>query len=410
MNPTEKVKYIGGVQERGVQYDWHKIRKTMHKLGLIPKEYYDPCTAPLESAQWFVEVSERAVGKTTAWLLLGLIMHRMYGTVTVYARSRRDMIAPKNSISLYNIVLANQYIDAITNGEYNHITYKSRKWYLCRINEAGEIVDTAPEYCTRMISLDESADLKSSFNEPLADLFLFDEFIPVNMRMCVPNEFVYLVDVCSTVFRLRECCKVVLLANTIDRYNQYFHDLEIFERVASTAVSESFTHTTSGGTKVYFEMIGAPKVYRTKKDRWNRLFAGFDKPELSAVTGAATWAVKCYQHIPDTDEGDEAETVHNRLYVYSNSKYIRLDIVYHSRLGYCIYCHWATKCYPDSIILTTEQLQDERYIWGIGKHTKVGQYLLDMIAMHKVYFSANDVGAFFENYLIKCGVVTKNFL
>lgn len=407
-----KEQYIGGVKERGLKYDWHKIRKEFRKMGVIPHEYYDPCTAPLESAQWFVEVSERAVGKTTAWLLLGLLMHEMYGTVTVYVRSKRDMIAPKNSSSLYNVILANHYIDKITDGKYNHITYKSRKWYLCNIDKNGDIIDISPDYCTRMIAIEEGADLKSSFNEPFADIMLFDEFIPVNVRACVPNEFVYLVDVCSTVFRLRECCKVVLLANTIDRYNQYFHDLEIFERVATTAVSENFTHTTSGGTKVYFEMIGAPKQYRTKKERWNRLFAGFNKPELSSITGAATWAVKCYQHIPYTDDenGADVETVYTKLYVYSQNKYIRLDVVDNSELGRCIYAHWATRVYPDSIILTTEQIQDSRYIWGIGRDTQIGKYLLRMLEMHKIYFAANDVGAFFENYLIKCGVTSKFLL
>lgn len=404
------MKYIGDNPQRGVQYNWKQIRKELHRAGVIPAEFYDPCTAPLESAQWFVEVSERSLGKTNSWLLLGLVMFKLYGTVTIYGRSKRDMIAPKNSESLYHVIKENHYIERITNGDWNDITYKSKRWYLCNTDEDGSITKICEKYCTRMISLDESGNIKSSFNEPMGDLFLYDEFIPINPRYVVQNEFVILVDVCSTIFRLRECCKVVLLANTLDKYNQYFHDLEIFEQVSAMQISENCTVTTSGGTKVYVELLGAPKQYRTKKERWTTLFAGFNNPELVSVTGKATWAVRMYQHIPYTDEGHETETLYNKIYIYAHNKYLRLDIVHHSDLGTCIYVHWATKIYEDSIIMTTEPKFDKRFVWGLGSGSELGRYLKSALEQHRFYFAANDVGAFFENYLISCGYITKNLL
>ena len=56
-----ELKYIGNTADRGIQYDWHKIRKKMKELS-IPGDFYNPVTAPIEQAQWFVEVSERASG------------------------------------------------------------------------------------------------------------------------------------------------------------------------------------------------------------------------------------------------------------------------------------------------------------------------------------------------------------
>lgn len=402
-----KQKYIGDNPSRGILYDWRALRRDLKKLE-IPHEYYSPTTAPLDAAQWFVEVSERAVGKTNGWLLLGLCMYWRYGTVTVYARSKRDMIAPKNASSLYSVIVACGYISKLTDGKYNSMVYKARRWYLCHVDADGEIDDTDQHYCCRVISLDDAMQLKSAFNEPLADLLIYDEFIPTDKRYTVPNEFVTMVDVCSTIFRLRECCKVVLLANTLDKYNQYFMDLEIFERISEMQVSESCTHTTSGGTKVYVELIGAPKEYRTKKQKWTQLFAGFAKPELASITGAATWAVKMYQHIPSDDAADKPVMQCCRLYVWHQSKYLRLDIVSHPVLDLCMYVHWATRTYDDSIILTTDDITDPRYLYGIGDHTRVGKLIRYMIDTHKIYYAANDVGAFFESYLISCGIVTKN--
>lgn len=403
-----ELKYIGNTADRGMQYDWHKIRKKMKDLS-IPGEFYNPVSAPIEQAQWFVEVSERAVGKTTGWLLLGLVMYQLYGTVTIYVRSRKDMIAPKNAISLYHVIKSNGYISKITGDKWNTLIYDKRKWYLAYIDENGTIKDKDTTYCCRMVSIDEAGNLKSNFNEPTGDLLIYDEFVPVSERFSVPNEFVQFVDLCSTVFRLRECPKIIMLANNVNKYNQYFNDLEIAERISEMQISENCIHTTSKGTKIYIEFIGAPKKYRTKKTTWNRLFAGFQKPELASITGESTWAVHCYQHIPVIEENEKLETIFSKVYILYQNKLVRLDIVFHEKLGLCIFAHWATKVYNDSIIFTNEQMTDERYIYGIGKNTKIGKIIDKIILERKIYFSGNDVGAFVEGYFSKCGLYSKIF-
>lgn len=403
-----EIKYIGNAPERGISYDWHFLRKKMKELG-IPSDFYNPITAPLESAQWFVEVSERAVGKTTGWLLLGAVMFEYYGTVTIYVRSRKENIAPKNAISLYHVVKANGYISKITHEKWNTVIYDKRKWFFANVDENGNLLEKCNEYFCRMVSIDSAGDLKSNFNEPKGDLLIYDEFIPISSRYEVPNEFVQLVDLCSTVFRLRECPKIVLLANNINKYSQYFNDLEIADRISEMQISENCIHTTNKGTKIYIEFIGAPKRFRTKKTVWNRLFAGFQKPELASITGESTWAVHCYQHIPELQENEEIEILFNKIYIYYQNKYVRLDIVENPTLGVCIYAHWATKVYNDSIILTNENIIDERYIFGNAAGTKLGKFLDRIIRERKLYFAANDVGNFVEGFFSICGIYSKIF-
>lgn len=59
-----EVKYINNDPQYGVRYDFRKLRKAYKKLG-CPPDVYDPCTAPLEEAKYFVLLSERNIGKTT---------------------------------------------------------------------------------------------------------------------------------------------------------------------------------------------------------------------------------------------------------------------------------------------------------------------------------------------------------
>ena len=393
---TEKIKYINDKPEQGIMYDWKLIRKCTKQLE-IPSEYYSPALAPLDGAAWFVGLSERATGKTTGWLLLGLVMYQLYGTVTLYVRGRKDMIAPKNAGSLFNIINENRYVEKITHNKYNSTFYKSRRWYLAHVDKNGVVDNIDPSYFCRMVSVQENADLKSSLNEPTGDLVIFDEFIDTSPRFRDPNEFVNFVDLVSTIFRMRVCGKIVMLANTIDKYNQYFHDLEIFERLSTMDIGQRELVTTDRGTKIHVEIIGAPTAYRKKKNRWVERFAGFRKPELAAITGETLWAVHNYQHIPYVDSDDKKpETISNRLYVQQNNKIVRLEIVDNPELGICIYAHWATKTYNDSIILTHEPRYDKRYITDID--SKSGKFIRAMNAAGRIYFASNDVGSFLETF------------
>jgi hypothetical protein len=393
------MKYINNNPDLGIAYDWAKIRRELKKLA-VPKEYYNPATAPLDSCQWYVLLSERATGKTTNLLLMGLVMYKLYGTVTIYCRNRSTMVAPKHTASLYNVIIDNHYIEKLTDGEYNSITYYRRRWYLSHIDEDGNMDKRDPNACCHVIAVNESADLKSSCNEPRGDLFIFDEFIMPSSLLQPAYEFVTLCDVISTVFRLRESGKVFLLANTIDKYNQYFHDLEIADAIEEMQVSQNKSYVTDGGTKIYIEIIGSPKQYRTKKTRWNQLFMGFKKPELASITGNATWAVRNYQHIPD--DGEHVDVLYNKIYISHNAKLIRIDIVRHPILGQCLYLHWATRTYPDSIILTLENLYDARYLYKTGDGSTICKLLERARRTGRIYYAANDVGRFYENYIERC--------
>lgn len=70
-----KIKYIDGKKENGIQYDWKFLQKEFQKLG-TPKDIATPFTIPkFYENGWNIMLSERSIGKTTNWLLLGLIMN-----------------------------------------------------------------------------------------------------------------------------------------------------------------------------------------------------------------------------------------------------------------------------------------------------------------------------------------------
>lgn len=389
--------YINGKQENGLKYDYKKIRKKYKELE-CPAEYYNPCTSPIEKASWIVEVSQRATGKTTAWLLWGLVMFQLYGTVTHYVRGTENEIMPKVSKDMYSVIVNCGYIEKITDGEYNNIEYKSRKWTLVHVDEeTGEVDRRHPNYCTYMCSVDKAGNLKSSHNSPTGDLIIYDEFIPVNYKFRC--DFVPFCDLCKTVFRDRLSGKIVMLANTIDKEHQYFHELEIYDRISEMNIGENAFHTTDGGTNIYVEIVGTPVVLKARKKAFNKLFLSFRNPALSAITGDSTWAIRNYPHIPDI----EYEVLYNKIYISHNNKYLRLEFV-ENEYGVCIYAHWATKIYDDSKILVCRSIESAKEFYGIGEGNVIGDLIEWTAKRRRLYFASNDCGVFFQNYLNQCQI------
>lgn len=387
------MKYIENTQDFGLEYDFKLIKKEFKKLK-IPKDVYNPCKIPIELYKYFIMLSDRSAGKTTNWILLGMVMNWIYGTEIQYIRQREDEIAPKASQDIFTTILSYDYISKLTDGQYNSVVYKSRRWYYSKVDDSGEIIERSNKHFMFMCSVDKANNLKSSYNAPLGDFIIFDEFIE---KYYYEDEFIYFCDLVKTIIRERRSPIIIMLANVIDKNSQYFNELEIYEQVQKLHKGENADITTAQGTRIYVELLGATQAKQDKRDIVNKLFFGFKNPRLAGITGA-DWSVKNYQHIP---RKDEVEVLMRNIYIFHNNKYIRLDIVQNERLGTCIYCHWATQVHDDSIILTIQDRNDPRYLYKLG-YGKLKNLLAVLVNNNRIYFQTNDIGSFFYNYINYC--------
>lgn len=388
------IKYIQGNKENGIEYDFKLIRKEYSKLN-CPDDVYNPCTAPLEKAKLFTILSERNVGKTTNWLLFGMIMNQLYGTEIQYIRQREDMIMPKSMKDLFSTILRYEYISKITDGEWNGVFYKARRFYYAKVDDSGKVIEAAAQHFMFCCCIEKATDLKSSYNAPLGDLLIFDEFIG---KYYAVNEFISYCDLAKTIIRERRSPLFIFLANTINPHSPYFNELEIFETVQLMNPGDKNTIKTSRGTNIYIELVGVNQSRKTKKSIVNQLFFGFKNPLLGAITGES-WSIDNYQHIPEYDEEkEEPRVISRKIYVYNSNKYLRLDVIDNPDLGLCLYTHWASKTHKDSIILTCEDRFDNRYHYGLGEGN-IEKFIKKMYNENRIYYATNDCGAFLENYI-----------
>lgn len=394
----QELEYIRNDKTLGIKYDWKLIEKEYKKLK-CPKGFFNPCTLPMESAAWHLAISVRAnLGKTTSSLLYGMVMHKLYNTTIVYCRTKEYQIMPKFTADMFGVIIENGYIEKLTDGEYNTVVYKARRWYYAYANKAGEIEKQAEKHFCILMCIQKHLDYKSTYNDYYSDFFLYDEVIEDDISLADP--FVALCDLISTVFRMRESGRIICLANNMNAHHYIFHELDIYKEVQTLDFGASRLITSPLGTKVFVSMLQMGKEQAKMKESQTRMFFGFNNPKLAAITGSFTWAIKNYPHIPG--DIDYSKEIKIDRYIIHNGNYVRMRLVMDEKKGPMLLFHRATKVPDNVIIYTREEITNRNQRRNIG-YSQIDLKLWKLYTKGRAYFSENDIGSIVDNYLKECG-------
>lgn len=382
------MKYIDNDIQKGIEYDWKKLYKKLDKLAVIPNDIYYPLFNP--NNKWNVILSERKIGKTTSCLLLGMLMNVEYGTIIQYVREDTDMIMPKNVLGLFDVILKNGYVEKITDNMWNGITYKSRKWYFCNVDENGKIIEQSTKHFMQNLCLQEASLYKSSYNCPTGDLIIFDEFIS---NRYVRGDFVVFCDLLSTIVRSRLSATIVMLANTIDVQSEYFDELECRDIVDIMKIGDDISYTTEKGTNIYIaiEKTKNPKM----RDELNKLYFGFKNQKLNSITGE-DWAFNNYSHI--AFEITDDNLISKDIYILHKNKVIQLELV-NTDFGLCVACHYANAINVKYAkrIYSIDELENKITHYALG-NDKLDKLIWNLYKTKRFYYANNMVGSIIENY------------
>lgn len=390
-----KIKYINDNIELGIDYDWKAIEREYKKLE-VPSLWYVPPFAALPRNKYFIGLSDRSTGKTTNWLLVGLCMNKLYGTVVQYVRGTEGELSPSHAEKLVEVLRSyksGEYIKKLTDGRYNSIYYHWKQFFYCNADEDGKRVETSEKAIIQCLSIDRANDYKSTYNAPLGDFILRDEFITTYYR---PDEAISFLDLTKTIFRERHSGIIVMLANTIKLSSPYFEEYEIARQVRGMVKGEIRQCITDRGTRFFVEIIDAEISKSKARQEMNSLFYGFSNPKINAITGEGLYAYESVPHIPERD--DSWYRIQRNIYIETGLDLLQVEYCYCDSVGYHFEIHKASYTYDDSIILSLDVVQDKRYLWGFG-NKKLTAIFARFFADRKLTFSSNEVGTIFNDYL-----------
>lgn len=393
----EEIKYYDNKEEHGIVINWNKVfsrYRSLIKKAKLSEPLYDPTTAPVNEAKIFTLMSDRSTGKTTNWILVGMILNQMYGTVTQYVRQYEDMIKPSICNEIFRTILTynnHMYVKGITDGKYSGIYIRWKKAYFCNYDEKGKPCDLPSDPFLQFLSIDNNFNYKSGYSAPTGDLILFDEFISNQYRI---NEFVDFLDLCSTIIRKRKTPIIVMMSNTINVNSTYFKELEVSKEVKKLKAGQHKIVETERGTKVYIEIIGLKQT--AIKSQVNRLFYGFNNPRLASITGGEVWSLDPAPHIVNSDDD---ELLSRNFRIDCSDTMLQLDIVRTEDRGLIINCHESNdRIHDDTVVFTLHEIRSNNQVYGLGK----GAYcklIWGLYDSNKWYYDTNETAALVKQYL-----------
>lgn len=390
-----KFKYINDNPALGVEYDFKAIEREYKKLN-VPSEWYEPPFPAIPRNKYFIGLSDRSTGKTTNWILYGLCMNKLYGTVIQYVRPRDAELSPSHAEKLVEVIRSHndgEYIKKLTDNRYNGIYYHWKAFYYCKYDEDGRRVEVSEREIIHCLSIDNADDYKSTYNAPMGDVIILDEFIN---RYYVPDEAVKFLDLTKTIFRDRHSGFIVMLANTIKMSSPYFEDYEISQQIRGMQKGEIRHVVTEKGTRFFVEIIDAGISKSKSRQEMNTLFYGFKNPKINSITGEGLYAYESVPHIPQRDVSWYC--ISNVIYIETGIDLLQCELCFCDSLGYHFEIHKATKTYDDSVILSLDPVQDGRYLWGFGT-PKLQRIFGKLYAERRLTFSNNEIGTIFNDYL-----------
>lgn len=396
--------FINNNEALGTLYDFKLVQKEFNKLG-CPRDVFNPFTLPIASGNNYVAIGERSTGKTTNILLIGMLLNKLYGTITAYIRQSNEMITPKNCRDLMTTIISCGYIEKITDGKYNSCFYHSSKWYYCLVDEDGEIIDKAPKYFMYCLSLDRSLFYKSVLNLPLCDWIVFDEFL----GKAYQDDLYYFLDIVKTIARRRISPVLWFVSNTIEKNAEIFREMGINKEIQKIKPDQLIKVTAPSKMVIYIKWVqNCSKI----TEKINTAFFGYNSPKLAAITGNTDqWYSLPYQHIIP-QEVVKTEPLIRNCYLLYNECLLNLEIVKSEKLGMCLYIHKASKLYPDSVIYTdlcfSEFIRSEfcrkydytinNYRYGLG-NAKIDKWIhVDSINDNKHYYDSSDSSELYNSY------------
>ena len=128
------------------------------------------------------------------------------------------------------------------------------------------------------------------------------------------------------------------------------------------------------------------------------MFFGFKNPRLASINGGG-WEVNNYPHLPPCESEETRDILNQNIFMLMYGNVLRLNVGYSDRLGYYLFVH-RHNTLPASdydIIFTLEPSAPNEY-----RNIKKSRVVTNLINERRVYYSTNEVGRLFNDFINLC--------
>lgn len=366
------------------------MAKKENKKGSGP-QFYNLDRILKRNADYNLIFGERSNGKTYAALKYGMEKFIKTGKQMAYIRRWREDLRGKRAESLFANHTANGLITELSDGKYNEVFYMSNKWFLSFYDaEKNKRYPCEIPFCYGF-SLSEQEHEKSS-SYPNVTTIVFDEFL--TRRYYLPDEFMLLMNLLSTIIRQRDDVKVFMLGNTVNKFCPYFTEMGLKQVPVMEQGTIDIYRFGEKGATVAVEYCST--IVHEKAS--NKYFC-FDNQNLQMITGGK-WELAIYPHLPTKYKPSDVLFVY---YIKFNDTILQGNIIQVGNENFT-YIHAKTTPIKDddnSLIYSLEMNGKPNYKRKLlSTASYIEQQVARYFAIDKVFYQDNEIGEIVRNYLL----------
>lgn len=333
----------------------------------------------------------RSNGKTFEYCRKSIDAYLGEDLPSAYVRRLDEMIKPSNIQDLFNPHL--DYIQEMTNGEYNSVVYRSRCFYLARYEDGVKVKQDKNPFC-RTYAINTAETTKGQDSGAIKYI-IFDEFI--TRQFYLSNEFILFQNLISSLCRSRDNIKIIMIANSVSKYCPYFREMGLTRVKDQKQGTIDLYKMGKSETKIAVEYCSESAVAAKVSQ-----YYCFENPELEMITSGA-WEIALYRHIPK-GVGDvppeltfyvifDDITLRCGLYIFKDSPLITVSRRYKEIKD------------PENCIIYADDLDDPPDPNPLHQTnlamtpTRAHELILRLIKQHKTFFDTNEDGETFGSWL-----------
>lgn len=365
-------------------------------------KFYSLSEIKKKKAQYNIIIGERSNGKSYAACDEILKNYTATGKQGAIIRRWDTDLRGRRGANVFSALVADQLVKKYTDDEWEDITYYSAAWYLSKRDPANKnkiIRDVRPlAYAFSLNAMEH--DKSTSY--PDVTTIVFDEFL--TRTGYLKDEFILFMNVISTIVRYRSDVTIYMLGNTVNKDCPYFKEMGLkhIENMRQGSI-DVYTYGQSK-LKVAVEYCGSSAARSRKK---SDIYFSFDNPSLQMITGGV-WELGIYPHRPVKFTRWDIKFIY---FIKYEDKLLQCEIV-RKREGSEKYDF--TFIHPKTTDLQSPEKDlifdtsasglinySRKLNQGIRKNTVVNK-ILEYYRNDKVFFSDNETGEVFRNYIQWC--------
>lgn len=353
------------------------------------------------NCKYYLVYSERSNGKTFSSLEYAIENFYKDKEQSAYIRRFEDDIKQSRVKKLFDNLLSVNKVSEITHNEYNSIVYKNKHFYLAKVEGEEKTICETPFMTLFALSQEEHY---KSLAFPDVTTIIFDEFITRNYEL--PEEFTKFTSILSTIIRLRDNVKVLMLANSINIYRcSYFRNMglnRVKTQKKNTIDIYNYGESDLSVAVMYADFVDKKGKRQSKP---SDVYFAFDNPKLKMITNG-DWELNFYPLLPVKYERKE---IIYRYFINYDDEVVQCEVIEHKENDeyiYFTYIHRKTteiKNFKNELIFTQDYNPSNRYRRKITKpQTKLEERLLWFFKTDRVYYQDNIIGELVHAYIVWC--------